>query len=106
MSEIVENVEKTTVKPKRSVREFLNQYRSLGLPNAKRFRRRSRLQQAAWDAQVNQAYVRALVHQLQACRTAFDKLKAEENWAVRGDDVVWTGEGDPLEIIKAAEDAK
>jgi hypothetical protein len=34
---------------------------------------------------------------------AFDVLQDEKNWAVREDEVVWVGEGDPLEIMKKAE---
>ena len=85
-----------------TTKEFLQRYRALGLPGAKRFRRRTRLQEAAAHERVAQAYIKALIHQLSRFRAAFEELQKEENWAVRGEDVVWIGEGDPLEIIKKA----
>ena len=99
---MAEIIEKASPK-KRSVQEFLKQYRHLGLPGAKRFRRRTRLEEAARVHAVDEAMIRGLIHRLAAFGAAFEKLKKEENWAVRGEEVVWVGESDPLEIIKDAE---
>ena len=104
MSEIIENVEAKPEPRKRTVKEFLNQYRSLGLPGAKRFRRRTRLEEAKMHDMVSQAYIKALVRQMGRYRAAMEELKRESNWTVKGEDVAWVGESDPLEIIKKAEE--
>jgi len=93
----------TTKARKRSVAQFLNQYRGLGLPNAKRFRRRTKLAQAKHEHAVDVGVIQGLIRQLSAYMKAFDVLKREDNWAVRGEEVVWIGDGDPLEIIRNAE---
>ena len=103
MSENIEVAAEAAPPPKRTVREFLNQYRSLGLPGAKRFRRRTRLEDAKFRHEVDLAMIKGLIHRLAAFSAAFEKLKKEENWAVKDEDVVWIGESDPLEIIKEAE---
>ena len=112
MSDNIENTEIVAEPKKRSVRQFLNQYRSLGLPGAKQFRRRSRLEEAAHKHRVDELYIKAMVHQLSIFVKAFEELEKEENWAVFGDDystevegarrLEWIGESDPLEIIKKA----
>jgi hypothetical protein len=114
VSEIIEEANIVAEPKKRSVRQFLNQYRSLGLPGARRFRRRTRLEEAARRHRVDELYIKAMVHQLSIFVKAFEELEKEENWAVTesnesvGDgfeapkDLVWVGESDPLEIIKKA----
>lgn len=99
--------EKTKETKKRTVREFLHQYRSLGLPGAKQFRRRTRLANAAAQHDVDKAMIQGLIRRVSAYMTAMQELKKEENWATKneGDEIVilWVGENDPLEIIKNAE---
>ena len=98
---------------KRSVKEFLKQYRALGLPGAKKFRRRTRLEEAARKHAVDQGVIKQLIRQLSLYMQAFDQLKKEENWTVRhveqpnyqADEVLWVGESDPLEIIRKLEKA-
>ena len=105
MSEIVGEANIVAEPKKRSVRQFLNQYRSLGLPGAKQFRRRTRLEEAAHKDKVNQLYIKALIHELVILTKALEELEREENWAVEEEGemrVSWIGESDPLEIIKKA----
>ena len=105
MSENIEEATPIAPPKKRSVRQFLNQYRSLGLPGARRFRRRTRLEEAAHRHRVDELYIKAMVHQLSIFVKAFEELEKEENWAVEEEGemrVSWIGESDPLEIIKKA----
>ena len=88
---------------KRTVREFLSQYRHRGLATAKKFRRRTKLQQAAWQAELQQRALGQALLLIRKCADTFKVLKDENNWAVKGEDVIWVGDGDPLEIIKRAE---
>ena len=69
---------------KRTVRKFLNQYRSLGLPNAKRFRRRTRLEEAEITIAL---YKNALQHAVALqgeANVILAKIAKEENWAISG----------------------
>ena len=97
--------EKATPKPatKRTLREILKGYRQLGLPNAKRFRRRTRLEQAVHERETNIGVVQELVRRIGVYMRLCEEMKKETNWAVRGDDVIWIGECDPLELISNAE---
>lgn len=68
---------------KRSVKEFLRQYRALGLPNAKKMRRRTRLEAAeAIIALYKNALVRAVTCQGEA-NTILAKIADEKNWSIR-----------------------
>ena len=102
MSEIIEEAQIVAKPVKRTVKQFLNQYRSLGLPGAKRFKRRTRLAQAEHQHQVDIAMMESLLNAGRKFLKALTELEKEENWAVKGEDIVWIGEGDPLEIIKNA----
>jgi hypothetical protein len=110
--------EKTEEKPKLSVKEFLKTYRSLGLPGAKRFRRRTRLEEAKTRHDIDVAMNTRLVQLITKYKKAFEELKKETNWAVHTDYVLgkdekqeevmrveWVGESDPLTIIRDAEKA-
>lgn len=98
MSETVEEAPKT-----RTVREFLFQYRHRGLATAKKFRKQTKLQRAAWQAELQQRALGQALLLIRKCADTFKVLKDENNWAVKGEDVIWVGDGDPLEIIKRAE---
>lgn len=103
MSETTVNISEKKAPP--TTKEFLQRYRALGLPGAKRFRRRTRLEEASHRDAVNGAYVKALIHELSVLRGALAEIRKEENWTVKGEDVAWVGESDPLEIIRKAEEA-
>ena len=103
MSENIENTEVALEPKKRTVKEFLSQYRNLGLPGAKRFRRRTRLAQASWQHEVDIQLAQHLVAEVKRYMKVLAELSKEENWAVKGEDVVWIGESDPLEIIRKAQ---
>lgn len=102
MFDIIENVEKPS-QPVQTTKSFLQRYRALGLPGAKRFRRRTRLEQAVHEKAVNEGVVKQLVARVVGYMKLCEELKKETNWAVRGEEVVWVGESDPLELIKKAE---
>jgi hypothetical protein len=87
------------------VKEFLRQYRALGLPGAKQMRRRTRLEEAAHKHNVDVRLITQLIQQMKVMITVLEELKKEENWAVKDETVSWVGESDPLEIIRKAEKA-
>jgi len=88
---------------KKNVQDFLKRYRALGLPGAKKFRRRTRLEQAKHEREVNIATVSRLIQMVGHYKRAFEELKKEENWAVRDTEIVWIGDSDPLQVIKKVE---
>ena len=65
-------------------------------------RRRTRLQEAAYRHSIDVKLIEHLIGEVKRYMLAMEELEKEANWAVRGEDVVWIGEGDPLEIIKRA----
>lgn len=110
MSEIIENAEKAPERSKPSIKEILSKYRHLGLPNAKRFRRRTRLEQAEAVHQADLLLVQAVMARLRAYEEALKVFENESNWAVReidqpnyqGTRIEWAADEDPFEVIKKA----
>ena len=88
---------------KRTVKEFLRQYRALGLPGAKKMRRRTRLEEAKHKHDVDMMLASQLITQMKMMIGLMNTLKTESNWAVSDEAVMWVGESDPLEIIRKAE---
>lgn len=96
---------------KRTVREFLSQYRHRGLATAKKFRKQTKLQKAEFKNAALQIALGQALLLIRKCADTFKALKDENNWVVaaegyeskNGGEVIWIGDGDPLEIIKGAE---
>lgn len=110
MSELLEQVgqdqeNEQGEKKKRTVKEFLKQYRALGLPGAKKMRRRTRLNDAQYRHDADMMLVSQLITQMKAMIKLMNELKNESNWAVSGEAVVWVGESDPLTLISNTEKA-
>jgi len=98
---------KPATPPKRTVREFLNQYRALGLPGAKQMCRRTRLQEAAYRHSIDVKLIEHLIGEVKRYMLAMEELEKESNWMCKEEEnqeitLIWVGEGDPLEIIKRA----
>lgn len=84
-------------KEKFDIKAFLRRYRSLGLPNAKKMRRRTRLQELQDANGLLQKMLHEWVRRVARANFIIQELIKEENFAVRGEDVLWAADSDPLE---------
>ena len=85
---------------KRTIQEFLKQYRSLALPNAKRFRKRTKIQ----NLDAERAFMVEMVRRAAALNATANKiikdLINESNFAVKDEDILWVADDAALEAAR------
>lgn len=103
---------------RRKVQDFLRKYRHQGLPNAKKFRKATKIARLHQEAVTLHMMFTNLCDRVAAALDAVDLMAEESNWATRmkncGDpgcnfpehkegeeiEVLWVSDGDPLEALK------
>ena len=95
-------------KKKPTYTQAIRTIRNEGLPGAKRFRRRTRLEYAKAQHEADTMVLNQAIKVVRDYAALVAHFRNEANWVVRATDehevgeIVWVGEKDPMELIKEA----